>query len=71
MGGPLAHATRTEWDKVLGLRRPHILGPKVAGVNVLVAAFKWTVRMKKRGLALATPNEKGKRPVVTPYTEWV
>ena len=54
----MAGTIRTEWDKVLGFRRPNILGPKFAGVSVLVTALKWTVGLKKRGLAFTTPNEK-------------
>jgi hypothetical protein len=58
VSSPLAHATRTERNKVLGFRRPNILAPEFAGVSVLVTALKWTVGLKKRGLAFATPNEK-------------
>jgi hypothetical protein len=58
MSSPLAHATWTERYKVLGFRRPNNLGPKFVGVNVHVGALERTVRLKKRGLALTTPNEK-------------
>jgi len=58
VSSPLAHATGTEWNKVLGFRRPNILAPNFAGVSVLVTGVKWTVGMKKRALAFATPDEK-------------
>ena len=58
MSSPLTRATRTERNKVLGFRRPNIVGPKFAGASVLVTALKWTVGLKKGGLTFATPNEK-------------
>jgi len=59
MSSPLTHATRTERNKMLGFRRPTIRTPKFASViGLLATGIKWTVGLKKRALAFATPNEK-------------